>query len=54
MIAVDTSKSMLSTDVQPDRLTRAKFAAQDLIDALEGDRVGLIAFAGDLVCARRR
>ena len=46
LIAVDTSKSMLSADVQPDRLSRAKFAGQDLIDALEGDRVGLIAFAG--------
>ena len=46
MIAVDTSRSMLSTDVQPDRLTRAKFAAQDLIDSLAGDRVGMIAFAG--------
>jgi Ca-activated chloride channel family protein len=46
MIAIDTSKSMLSTDIQPDRLSRAKFAGQDLIDALEGDRVGLIAFAG--------
>ena len=46
LIAVDTSKSMLSTDVQPDRLTRAKYAAQDLLDALDGDRVGLIAFAG--------
>jgi Ca-activated chloride channel family protein len=37
---------MLSTDVQPDRLSRAKFAGQDLIDSLDGDRVGLIAFAG--------
>jgi Ca-activated chloride channel family protein len=46
MIAVDTSKSMLSTDVQPDRLTRAKFAAQDLVDSLPGDRAGLVAFAG--------
>ena len=46
MIAVDTSKSMLSTDIQPDRLSRAKFAAQDLIDSLVGDRVGMIAFAG--------
>jgi Ca-activated chloride channel family protein len=46
MLAVDTSKSMLSNDVQPDRLSRAKFAGQDLIDALEGDRIGLIAFAG--------
>jgi Ca-activated chloride channel family protein len=46
MLAVDTSKSMLSTDVQPDRLSRARFAAQDLIDSLTGDRAGLIAFAG--------
>jgi len=46
MLAVDTSKSMLSEDAQPDRLTRAKFAGEDVIDALEGDRVGLIAFAG--------
>jgi len=46
MIAVDTSKSMLSNDVQPDRLTRAKFAAQDLVNSLDGDRAGLIAFAG--------
>jgi len=46
LIAIDTSKSMLSTDVQPDRLSRAKFAAQDLIDSLVGDRVGLVAFAG--------
>lgn len=46
MMAVDTSKSMLSQDVQPDRLTRAKYAAEDLLDLLEGDRVGLVAFAG--------
>src|SRR5437763_1690176 len=46
LIAVDTSRSMLSNDVQPDRLTRVKLAIQDLIDQLQGDRVGLIAFAG--------
>ena len=46
LIAIDTSKSMLATDLLPNRLTRAKFAAQDLIDRLQGDRVGLIAFAG--------
>jgi len=45
-IAIDTSKSMLAQDVKPDRLTRAKLAAQDLLDKLAGDRVGLIAFAG--------
>jgi Ca-activated chloride channel homolog len=46
LIAVDTSRSMLSNDVQPNRLDRVKLAIQDLIDELQGDRVGLIAFAG--------
>jgi Ca-activated chloride channel family protein len=46
LIAVDTSRSMLSNDVQPNRLERVKLAAQDLITELQGDRVGLIAFAG--------
>src|SRR6266446_4985612 len=46
LIAVDTSRSMLSNDVQPNRLERVKLAAQDLINELQGDRVGLIAFAG--------
>jgi Ca-activated chloride channel homolog len=45
-IAIDTSRSMLSNDVQPNRLERVKLAAQDLINQLQGDRVGLIAFAG--------
>src|ERR1700756_1718596 len=46
LIAVDTSRSMLSNDVQPNRLERVKLAVQDLINDLQGDRVGLIAFAG--------
>jgi Ca-activated chloride channel family protein len=46
LIAVDTSRSMLSNDVQPNRLDRVRLAAQDLINELQGDRVGLIAFAG--------
>ena len=46
LIAVDTSRSMLSNDVQPDRLERVKLAIQDLLTELQGDRVGLIAFAG--------
>src|SRR3954453_10639442 len=46
LIAVDTSRSMLSNDVQPSRLQRVKLAATDLISELQGDRVGLIAFAG--------
>jgi Ca-activated chloride channel family protein len=46
LIAVDTSRSMLSNDVQPNRIERVKLAVQDLINELQGDRVGLIAFAG--------
>jgi Ca-activated chloride channel family protein len=47
LLAVDTSKSMLANDVVPNRLTRAKLAAEDLIHAMPGDRFGLIAFAGE-------
>jgi len=47
MIAVDTSKSMLAQDVKPDRLTRAKMAVEDLLAKMDGDRVGLVAFAGN-------
>ena len=46
LVAVDTSRSMLSNDVQPNRLDRVKLAVQDLLNELQGDRVGLIAFAG--------
>ena len=46
LIAVDCSKSMLAEDVQPNRLSRAKLALSSLIQSLEGDRVGIIAFAG--------
>jgi Ca-activated chloride channel homolog len=47
LFAVDTSKSMLAQDVKPDRLSRAKLAVHDLVDKLNGDGVGLVAFAGD-------
>lgn len=45
-IAIDTSRSMLARDVTPDRLTRARLAAHDLVAELAGERVGLLAFAG--------
>lgn len=47
IMAIDTSRSMLANDVTPDRLTRAKLAAQDVLNSLGTDRVGLIAFAGN-------
>ena len=47
VIAIDLSNSMLSEDLQPNRLQRAKQAISRLIDRLEGDRIGLVVFAGD-------
>jgi Ca-activated chloride channel family protein len=44
--AIDTSKSMLAEDISPNRLQRAKLAAQDLMQAAKTDRLGLVAFAG--------
>ncbi|MEI8011450.1 MAG: VWA domain-containing protein [Candidatus Omnitrophota bacterium] len=44
---MDTSKSMLTADVKPNRLQRAKFAVKDLLKKLHGDRAGLIAFSGN-------
>jgi len=47
LFAVDVSKSMLTPDVKPDRLTRAKLGIQDFVSHLDGDGVGLVAFAGN-------
>ncbi|MFH0754832.1 MAG: VWA domain-containing protein [Candidatus Omnitrophota bacterium] len=52
LVAVDTSRSMLTEDVRPSRLERARLAVKDMLKKLQGDRVGLIAFSGDafLMC----
>ena len=47
MIAIDLSNSMLAEDLQPNRLKRAKQSISKLIDRLEGDRIGLVVFAGE-------
>ncbi|HXQ28546.1 MAG TPA: VWA domain-containing protein [Gemmatimonadales bacterium] len=46
VIAVDISRSMLAEDAQPSRLGRALREARRLVQDLDGDRIGLIAFAG--------
>ena len=46
LIGVDVSKSMLARDISPNRLERAKLAVKDFVTRLEGDRVGLLPFAG--------
>jgi Ca-activated chloride channel family protein len=47
LLAVDCSKSMLTEDVKPNRIERAKLAIADFADHLPDNRLGLIAFAGD-------
>jgi Ca-activated chloride channel family protein len=46
VVAIDTSKSMLATDLSPNRLRRAQLAALDLKRLAKADRLGLVAFAG--------
>lgn len=46
VFVVDVSRSMLAGDLAPSRLERAKIAIRDALGVIEGDRVGLVAFAG--------
>jgi len=46
VIALDVSKSMMATDLQPNRLERAKQLINKLIDVMPDDRIGLVLFAG--------
>lgn len=46
-VALDISQSMLCQDVAPSRLELAKAFAQKLVQTLEGERIGLIFFAGN-------
>ncbi len=48
-VLIDVSRSMLATDVPPSRLGRAKADVAALVNRLQGERVGLIAFAGQAV-----
>ena len=46
LFAIDTSKSMLAQDIKPNRLERARYGILDFVEKLDGDRVGLMPFAG--------
>lgn len=49
LFMVDTSRSMLATDLKPSRLERAKAMILDVLERLDGQEVGLIAYAGGAV-----
>lgn len=46
LIAIDVSLSMQAEDIKPSRLEKAKHMVGNMMDLLQGDRVGLIAFSG--------
>ena len=46
VVALDVSKSMLATDLAPNRLERAKQLIGKLMNAMPNDRIGLVLFAG--------
>ncbi len=47
IVCLDVSNSMLAQDLSPNRLTRAKYALEKMVDMLQGDRLGLVIFAGE-------
>jgi Ca-activated chloride channel family protein len=47
VVLIDMSLSMRATDVKPNRLTRARFKAIDLVNAITEGETGLVAYAGD-------
>jgi Ca-activated chloride channel family protein len=47
VLIMDMSYSMYATDVVPNRLTRARYKAIDLLDSIKDGEIGLIAYAGD-------
>ena len=49
VFVLDVSRSMLADDLVPNRLERAKLAIMDCVERLQGDRVGLVVFAGGSV-----
>ncbi|GGO73534.1 vWA domain-containing protein [Bowmanella pacifica] len=47
VVVMDMSLSMRATDVSPDRLTRARYKAMDLVNAIGEGETGLVAYAGE-------
>lgn len=47
IVALDVSNSMLAQDMKPNRLAKAKQELNAILDRLKGDRIGIVAFAGE-------
>ncbi len=46
IFCIDTSTSMMAEDIRPSRLAKARRQVSAFLERLEGDRVGLVVFAG--------
>ncbi|NLO40060.1 MAG: VWA domain-containing protein [Ruminiclostridium sp.] len=44
-VLIDTSKSMLTEDIKPNRLNRAQKIIESILDNLDGDRIGFIPYS---------
>lgn len=53
IICFDVSRSMQAEDVKPDRLSRARILASQIIESLSGNKVGLIVLPAKLMCRCR-
>jgi len=51
VVAIDLSKSMLTEDISPSRMERAKLELASFIDSRRGDRIGIVGFAGSAFVA---
>lgn len=51
VIAIDVSGSMLAQDFQPNRLEASKEVAKEFVNGRNGDRIGLVAYAGEAYTA---
>jgi Ca-activated chloride channel family protein len=51
VIAMDVSESMMAMDFEPNRLEASKKLAKEFIDGRQGDRIGLVAYAGEAYTA---
>ncbi len=47
IVAIDVSNSMLAEDIKPNRISKARQEVRGILDRLHGDRIGLVAFAGE-------
>jgi len=47
VVAIDVSSSMLAEDMKPNRIAKARQEVRGILDRLQGDRIGLVAFAGE-------